>query len=82
MDFIKIDDPRLDESYALLFAFRKGDSVSTQTEPILHGKITDGIYVGEVPKIAADVNSRGRTLYEITPADGPAQIVEECDIKR
>jgi hypothetical protein len=82
MDFIKIDDPRLDESYSFLFAFRKGDVVSTRTEPALHGKITDGIYVGTLPKIAADVNARGRTLYEITPLDEPAYIVDEDDIKR
>lgn len=84
MDFIKIDDPRLDESYSFLFAFKKGDVVETRTEPPLHGKITDGVYVGEIPKVARDVKPRGKTLYEITLSDAGArpQIVDEADIIR
>lgn len=84
MDFIKIDDPRLDESYSFLFAFKKGDLVKTRTEPSLHGKITDGVYVGEIPKVARDVKARGKTLYEITLSDTDvrAQIVDEADIIR
>ena len=84
MDFIKIDDPRLDESYSFLFAFKKGDLVKTRTEPSLHGRITDGVYVGEIPKVARDVKARGKTLYEITLSDTDvrAQIVDEADIIR
>jgi hypothetical protein len=84
MDFIKIDDPRLDESYSFLFAFKKGDLVKTRNEPSLHGKITDGVYVGEIPKVARDVKARGKTLYEITLSDNDvrAQIVDEADIIR
>jgi hypothetical protein len=84
MDFIKIDDPRLDESYSFLFAFKKGDLVKTRTEPSLHGKITDAVYVAEIPKVARDVKARGKTLYEITLSDTDvrAQIVDEADIIR
>jgi hypothetical protein len=38
--------------------------------------------VGDLPKIAADANSRGKTLYEITPVDGAARIVDEGEIER
>jgi hypothetical protein len=82
MDVIKIDDPRLDESYSSFFAFKKGDVISTRTEPFLHGKITDGVYLGELPKAAADINSRGKTLYEITLSNQQTHIVEEADIRR
>lgn len=82
MDVIKIDDPRLDESYPSFFAFRKGDAISTRIEPFLNGRITDGVYLGHLPKAAADINARGKTLYEITLSNQETHIIDEADIKR
>jgi hypothetical protein len=82
MDVIKIDDPRLDESFSFLFAFKKGDVVSTRNRPSLQGKITDGVYVGPFPKHVADIKPRGKTLYEITLPDELTYVVDEADIKK
>ncbi len=49
MKTIKIDDPRLDESYSFLFAFKKGDVITKKGERAIRGEIVDGVYVGEVP---------------------------------
>jgi hypothetical protein len=77
-----MDDPRLDESFSLLFAFKKGDLVATRHEPSLRGKITDGIYVGDVPKHVGDIKPRGKTLYEIALPDELTYIVDEADIEK
>jgi hypothetical protein len=82
MDVIRIDDPRLDESFSFLFAFKKGDVVSTRNKPSLRGKISDGVYVGPVPKHVADIKPRGKTLYEITLPDEVTYVIDEGDIKK
>jgi hypothetical protein len=83
METVKIDDPRLDESFAFLFAFRKGDRVALRGEKTLRAEINDGVYVGEFPKhVAGNINPRGITLYEVKLADESLQIVEEKDIQK
>jgi hypothetical protein len=82
MDIIRIDDPRLDESFSFLFAFKKGDLISTRKKPVLRGKISDGVYVGPVPKHVADIKSRGKTLYEITLLDELTYVIDEADIEK
>lgn len=83
MDFIKMDDPRLDESFSFLFAFKRGDVVLRRDDPSLRGTVRDGVYVGEFPKPAAgSIHQRGKTLYEITLADESVGIVDETDIKK
>ena len=42
MDFVetvKIDDPRLDESFSLLFVYRKGDVVVSRDNRAFRGQI-------------------------------------------
>ncbi|MPZ76865.1 MAG: hypothetical protein GEU77_10090 [Deltaproteobacteria bacterium] len=83
MDAIKMDDPRLDESFAFMFSFRKGDSVIIEGSDSLPGVINDGVYIGDFPKhVAGEINPRGVTLYEIKLADESFQIVEEKEIQK
>ena len=83
METIKIDDPRLDESFAFMFQLRKGDAVALRNQNSLHGKVNDGVYVGEFRKhVAGDLNPRGITLYEIKLADDSIQIVEEKELEK
>jgi hypothetical protein len=83
METIKIDDPRLDESFAFMFSLRKGDSVVLKSQESLRGKISDGVYVGEFPKhVAGDINPRGVTLYEVKLSDQSIQIVEEKELQK
>jgi hypothetical protein len=86
MDFVetvKIDDPRLDEIFSFLFAFRKGDLVVSRESPALRGKVNDGVYVGEFPaRAAGTLNPKGKTLYEIQLSDEALQIVDEKEIEK
>jgi hypothetical protein len=83
METIKIDDPRLDESFAFMFTLRKGDSVVLKNQNSLRGKINDGVYVGEFPKhVAGEINPRGITLYEVKLADESTQILEEKELHK
>jgi hypothetical protein len=78
-----MDDPRLDESFSFLFAFKKGDAIAMKDNPSLRGEIHDGVYVGEFPKPAAgSVKPRGKTLYEISLPDELLQVVDESDIEK
>jgi hypothetical protein len=83
METIKIDDPRLDESFAFMFQLRKGDAVVLKSQNSLRGKVSDGVYVGEFPKhVAGDIHPRGITLYEIRLSDDSTQILEEKDLQK
>jgi hypothetical protein len=82
MDVIRMDDPRLDESFSFLFAFKKGDAVWTRKEPSLRGKISDGVYIGEKPKHVSDIKPRGKTVYEITMVDEMTYVIDEADIEK
>jgi len=78
-----MDDPRLDETFSMLFSFRRGDVVATKRKPSLRGKITDGVYVGELPRHIGDVKATGKTLYELTTsADSRTYVVEESEIEK
>lgn len=82
MDFIKMDDPRLDESFSFLFSFKKGDLVGWKDEPSLKGKITDGVFVGKLPAHAGDdVYQKGRTLYQIKLEENEC-IAAETEIEK
>ena len=85
MEFIKIDDPRLDESYSFLFIFRKGDHIKTKVDPRLRGQITDGVFVGHLPAFigaSADAYRKGRTLYEIKVSETEVFIVVDSEIEK
>ena len=83
METIKIDDSRLDESFAFMFQLRKGDAVVLKNQDSMRGKVSDGVYVGEFPKhVAGDINPRGITLYEIKLDDDSIQIVEEEELQK
>ena len=83
METVRIDDPRLDESFSFLFGFRKGDLVVSRENRSLHGHINDGVYVGEFPSRAGGaLNPRGKTLYEIKLPGEAFQIVDEKDIEK
>ena len=85
MEFIKIDDPRLDESYSFLFIFRKGDHIKTKVDPRLSGQITDGVFVGHLPAFvgaSADAYRKGRTLYEIKVSETDFFIVADSEIEK
>jgi len=86
MDFVetvKIDDPRLDESFSFLFVFRKGDVVVNRENRALRGLINDGFYLGEFPNRAAGaLNPRGKTVYEVKFPDEVLQIFDEKDIEK
>ncbi|MBI4528523.1 MAG: hypothetical protein HY695_32415 [Deltaproteobacteria bacterium] len=83
MNLIKMDDPRLDESFSFLFAFQKGDVVARKNEPSVRGEIRDGVHLGEFPKpAAASINRGGKTLYEIKVSDGISYILDETEIEK
>jgi hypothetical protein len=83
MNFIKMDDPRLDESFSFIFSFKKGDHVAWRDEPSLRGEITDGVFVGELPAHAGDdVYQKGRTLYEIRLDENESAIAAETEIEK
>jgi hypothetical protein len=83
MDCIKMDDPRLDESFSFLFVFKKGDAVACKDEPSVRGKIKDGVYVGEFPKAAAGkINPRGKTLYEVAVSNDVLYVVDQLELER
>jgi hypothetical protein len=85
MEFIKMDDPRLDENFSFMFLFKKGDRVKSKDEPRLKGEITDGVFVGELPaSITASNDSykKGRTLYEIQLGDQQHFIVADSEIEK
>lgn len=83
MEFIKIDDSRLDESFPLLFSFKRGDIVRWRDEPSLKGEITDGVFVGELPAHVGDaIYRKGRTLYQITLAENERTIAAQTEIEK
>lgn len=83
METIKIDDPRLDESFAFMFLLRKGDAVVVKSQNSVRGKINDGVYVGEFPKhVAGDIKPRGITLYEVSLEDDSIQILQEKELQK
>jgi hypothetical protein len=82
MKTIKMDDPRLDESYSFLFAFKKGDTITKKGEPAIKGEIVDGIYVGEMPGAKTGApHARGKTLYEIKLRDEALHVIDENDVE-
>ena len=86
MDFVetvKIDDPRLDESFSFLFVFRKGDVVVNRENRALRGLINDGVYLGAFPnRTSGALNPRGKTVYEVKFPDEIFQIFDEKDIEK
>jgi hypothetical protein len=83
MDFIKMDDPRLDESFSFLFSYKKGDLVEWKGDPSLKGEITDGVFVGELPAHAGDdVYQKGRTLYQVRFDENEFVIAAETEIEK
>jgi hypothetical protein len=83
METVRMDDPKLDESFSFLFAFRRGDVVVNKENRRLRGEINDGIYVGEVPSRAGgELKQRGKTLYEIKLTGELFQIVDEQEIEK
>jgi hypothetical protein len=85
MQFIKIDDPRLDENYSFFFTYKKGDLVKGKNNRGLKGEISDGVYVGEFPAhVAAADNAyrKGRTLYEIKIRESEVFVVTDNEIER
>ncbi len=85
MEFIKMDDPRLDENFSFLFLFKKGDRVKSKDEPRFKGEITDGVFVGELPPsitASTDTYKKGRTLYEIKLNDQEHFIVTDNEIEK
>ena len=86
MDFVetvKIDDPRLDESFSFLFVFRKGDVVVNRENRTRRGRINDGVYLGEFPSHAAgSLNPKGKTVYEVKFPGEVLQIFDEKEIEK
>jgi hypothetical protein len=83
VETVKIDDPRLDESFSFLFVFRKGDIVVSRENRALRGQINDGVYVGELPNRASRaLNPKGKTVYEIKFPDEVLQIFDEKEIEK
>ena len=83
MEFIKMDDPRLDENYAAMFVFKKGDHVKAKDDPSLRGEVTDGVFVGEFPSRVTgshDSYKKGRTLYEIKLTEKDFFIVADSEV--
>ena len=78
-----MDDPKLDESFSFLFAFRRGDVVVIKDNRRLRGEVNDGIYVGEVPgRATGELKERGKTLYEIKLPGELFRIVDEQEIEK
>ena len=83
VETVKIDDPRLDESFSFLFVFRKGDIVVNRENRTLRGRINDGVYLGEFPSRAAGaLNPKGKTVYEVKFPDDILQIFDEKEIEK
>jgi hypothetical protein len=86
MDFVetvKMDDPRLDESFSFLFVFRKGDVVVNRENRTRRGRINDGVYLGEFPSHAAGaLNPKGKTVYEVKFPGEVLQIFDEKEIEK
>ena len=85
MEFIKIDDPRLDENYSFFFTYKKGDHVKEKNNRGLKGEISDGVYVGEFPAhVAAADNAyrKGRTLYEVKIRESEVFVVADNEIEK
>ena len=82
MDCVKMDDPRLDESFAFLFVFKKGEQVASKEDASIRGEIRDGVYLGELPKTVGKINPRGKTLYEVAVANDLLYIVDQIDLER
>jgi hypothetical protein len=83
VETVKIDDPRLDESFSFLFVFRKGDIVVNRENRTLRGRINDGVYLGEFPSHAAGaLNPKGKTVYEVKFPDNILQIFDEKEIEK
>lgn len=83
METVKIDDPRLDESFAFLFVFRKGDVVVNRENRTLRGRINDGVYLGAFPtRTAGALNPKGKTVYEVKFSDEILQILDEKEIEK
>jgi hypothetical protein len=83
METVKIDDPRLDESFSFLFVFKKGDVVVNRENRALRGQINDGVYLGAFPnRTAGALNPRGKTVYEVKFPDEVFQIFDEKDIEK
>jgi len=83
VETVKMDDPRLDESFSFLFVYRKGDVVVSRENRGLRGQINDGVYVGELPNRAPRaLNPRGKTVYEVKFPDEVRQIFDEKDIEK
>lgn len=86
MDFVetvKMDDPRLDESFSFLFVFRNGDVVANRENRTLRGRINDGVYLGEFPSHAAGaLNPKGKTVYEVKLPNNVLQIFDEKEIEK
>lgn len=85
MEFIRIDDPRLDESFSFLFSFKRGDIVKWKDDPSLTGEIKDGVFVGEFPAHASTSNDayrKGRTLYEVKLRESQIYIAAETEIEK
>lgn len=83
VETVKIDDPRLDESFSFLFMFRKGDLVFNRENRTRPGRINDAVYLGEFPSHAAGaLNPKGKTVYEVKFPGEVLQIFDEKEIEK
>ena len=83
VETVKIDDPRLDESFSFLFIFRKGDVVVDRDNRSRRGHINDGVYLGEFPSHAGGaLNPKGRAVYEVKFPGEVLQILDEKEIEK
>jgi hypothetical protein len=83
MDFIKIDDSRLDETFSFLFSFKKGDIVRWKEDRSLQGEVKDGVFVGQLPAHASDdVYRKGRTLYQVELSETELYIAAETELEK
>lgn len=86
MDFVetvKIDDPRLEESFSFLFVFRKGDVVVNRENRTRPGRINDAVYLGAFPSHAAGaLNPKGKTVYEVKFPGEILQIFDEKELEK
>ena len=60
MDCVKMDDPRLDESFSLLFVFKKGDTVARKDDPSLRGEDTRRRLCGRISQSRSRKNQFSR----------------------